>query len=184
MPQWQENGVVGKYDTLVAGLALMEGNPTYLRYDLAVPKPERFGMADSPFSRLLYAAVGLVSGNAALLICNPFFWRAWDVFALYAVFSIVGWIFVGVPIALAFPARILSRVPWPIGLLIGATLGPVALLLVFILVYAMQGRLNEFSLAHTEGLWQLSILVSLVSFLVYTTLLRMFLFQQERSLRQ
>jgi hypothetical protein len=56
--------------------------------------------------------------------------------------------------------------------LIGAALGPLALLLIFVVIFAMQGRLREFSLAHTEALWQFSMLVSTVSFLVYTALLR------------
>jgi hypothetical protein len=36
----------------------------------------------------------------------------------------------------------------------------------------VQGRLSAFNLAHTEALWQFSILVSSVSFLVYTALPR------------
>jgi hypothetical protein len=95
-----------------------------------------------------------------------------EMFPLYAVFSILGWALVGLPFALAFPARLLSRARWPLCVLIGAALGPLALLLIFVVIFAMQGRLREFSLAHTEALWQFSMLVSTVSFLVYTALLR------------
>jgi hypothetical protein len=53
-----------------------------------------------------------------------------------------------------------------------AGIGTVASLLVFVVIFAGQGSLGEFSLAHTETLGPLSILVSTVSFLVYTALLR------------
>ena len=125
---------------------------------------------DSPFWRLLYAAIGLACGNAALRIL---LWRARDLVLLYALFYILGWALVGVPIALGVPASFLSRVPWPIRFLIGATLGPIALLLILILLFEMGGgRPGAFSLDHTETLWPMSVLVSLVSFLVYTSFLR------------
>ena len=145
-----------------------------------------------PFRRLLFAAIGLIAGDAALLIYlmynalrasaalliahmgQPYrqlsIWL--EMFLLYAMFSILGWALVGLPIVLAFPARLLSRVRWPLCALIGAALGPLALLLIFVVIFAMQGRLSSFSLAHTEALWQFSILVSTVSFLVYAALLR------------
>ena len=145
-----------------------------------------------PFRRLLFAAIGLIAGDAALLIymmynalrvCaalliahmgQPYrqlsIWL--EMFLLYAMFSILGWAIVGLPFALAFPARLLSRVRWPLCALIGAALGPLALLLIFVVIFAMQGRLREISLAHTNGLWQFSVLVSTVSFLVYVALLR------------
>jgi steroid 5-alpha reductase family enzyme len=55
---------------------------------------------------------------------------------------------------------------------IGAALGPLALLVIFAVLFAMQGRRRPFSLAHTDGLWQFSMLVSTVSFLAYVGLLR------------
>lgn len=145
-----------------------------------------------PFRRLLFAAIGLIAGNAALLIFLLYnalrvraallkihmgqphleLPRAWDVFVLYAIISIVGWALVGLPFALAFPARLLSRIPWPLGLFIGAILGPLALLLIFVVLAAMQGSPGTFSLAHTGSLWPFSILVSTVAFLVYAALLR------------
>ena len=152
-----------------------------------------------PFRRLLFAVIGLAAGNAALLvflIYNALRLRsallkahmgepdlalpqAWGIFLIYGISSVLGWILVGVPIALAIPARILSRVAWPGRMLIGATLGPLALLLIFVILDAIQGSLNKFSLAHTEGLWPFSILVSTVSFLVYAALLRKRLLKSE-----
>jgi hypothetical protein len=142
--------------------------------------------------RLLFAGIGLVAGDPALLIvllCNALRLRtvllnahigapnlalpnAMEIFPIYAIFSVIGWIFVGVPIVVALPERLLSRVPWLGCTLIGATLGPLALLIILLVLFAYQGRLIGFSLAHTEGLWHLSVIVSTVSFLVYTALLR------------
>jgi hypothetical protein len=145
-----------------------------------------------PFQRLLFAAMGLAAGDAALLIfllCNALSVRAallkahmgqpylalpqaLDMFLLYGMFSVLGWILVGVPIALACPGRFLLRVAWPVRTLIGV-LGPLALLLIFVILFvAGQGGLGAFSLAHTEALWPFSVLVSTVSFLVYAALLR------------
>jgi hypothetical protein len=45
------------------------------------------------------------------------------------------------------------------------------LLLIFVALFAIQGRLSALSLAHTESLWPFSVLVSTVSFLVYAALL-------------
>jgi hypothetical protein len=142
--------------------------------------------------RLLFAAIGLTAGNAALLVFLLYsalrlraalvnahmgephlaLPQAWWMFRMYGMFSVAGWILVGVPIALAFPTRLLSHLPWPVRTLIGITLGPLALLLIFVALFAIQGRLSAFSLAHTESLWPFSVLVSTVSFLVYAALLR------------
>jgi hypothetical protein len=152
-----------------------------------------------PLQRLLFAAIGLAAGNAALLVFLIYnAWRlravllkahlgqpdvqlplALEMFLIYATFSVLGWILVGVPIAVVFPARLLSRVAWPGRMLIGATLGPLAVLLIFVVLFAIQGSLSAFSLAHTEGLWPFSILVSTVSFLVYAALLRNRLLKSE-----
>jgi hypothetical protein len=123
-----------------------------------------------PFHRLLFAAISLLAGDIALLFL--LFPGALGLFPMYALFSILGWLLVGVPFVLAFPARLLSRVAWPLCLLIGALLGPLALLLIFVVLSALQGTLGKFSLDHTETLWPFSILVSTVSFLVYAVLLR------------
>jgi hypothetical protein len=98
--------------------------------------------------------------------------QAWDIFSIYAIFSLIRWALVGLPIALAFPARILSHLPWLPCLFIGATLGPIALLLIFVMIFGLRGQISTFSLAHTESFWPLSILVSTVSFGVYAGLMR------------
>jgi hypothetical protein len=170
-------------------------------YDDAVPPPDdtdgslRHGTNSAgvgAVQRLLFATIGLTAGNAALLVFLLYsalrvraalvnahmgephlaLPQAWWMFRMYGMFSVAGWILVGVPIALAFPARLLSHLAWPVRMLIGATLGPLALLLIFVVLFAIQGRLSAFSLAHTESLWPFSILVSTISFLVYAALMR------------
>ena len=128
------------------------------------------------FRRLLYAVMGLIAGNAAMLVLLGlpvlFNFRGWwDVPLLYAVFSAVGWVLVGCPIVLVFPPLLLLRVHWALRLLIGATLGPIALLLIFFLLYAKQGAPGTFSLDHTGFCWPMSVVVSTVSFHVYVSLL-------------
>ena len=141
--------------------------------------------------RLFFASIALLAGNGALLLfllqnelrMHSALLKAhmgephlvlggmWQIFLLYAMFSVVGWVLIGVPTALAIPPRLLLRITWPIRVLIGAAMGPLALLLIFVVLFAFQGRISEFSLAHTESLWPFSILVSTVSFLAYAALL-------------
>lgn len=93
-------------------------------------------------------------------------------FPFYAAFSVTGWILVGIPIALVFPARLVTRMAWPIRIVIGASLGPLALLVILLLIAAHQRTLSTFSLAHSESLWPFSMLVSAAAFDVYAALLR------------
>jgi len=148
--------------------------------------------------RLAYAFVGLLAGDAILflyLVQNAIRYRAdllashmgepgrqiplaIQIFVLYARLSFVGWLFVGLPIALLLPARFVRRLPWPLSLLLGAALGPLALFLVIVLV----SDVSRAALAHghmlpgmftgTASLWPLSILVSTIAFVVYVALLR------------
>jgi uncharacterized membrane protein len=106
------------------------------------------------------------------MLLSPALSNAWDVLWLYVIFSVVGWVLVGLPVALLVPARLVSRISWLRRILIGATLGPLALLVIVVLLLVKQGRLREFSLANSQTLWPMSILVSTVSFLVYAALLR------------
>jgi hypothetical protein len=91
---------------------------------------------------------------------------------LYGIFSFVGWAMIGLPIALGVPARFLCRLSWPPRLLIGAALGPLSLLAIFVILAARGGTLKTFTLANTGVFWPMSMLVSTTSFIVYTALLR------------
>ena len=141
--------------------------------------------------RLLFAATGLAAGNAALLVfliysalpsraallkvhmgqADVKLPRALEIVVIRDVFR-AGTDSVGVPIALAFPVRLLSRLAWPCRIVMSAALGQLALVLIFVVLFAIQSRRSAFSLAHTESLWPFSILVSTISFLVYAALLR------------
>jgi hypothetical protein len=61
-------------------------------------------------------------------------------FVLYAAFSFVAWLFVGLPVATFFPARCFIRLPWPLTVIVGAALGPFALFMIFILL--AHGRID------------------------------------------
>ena len=143
----------------------------------------------NPIRRLVFTLAGLVAGDAVLLL---FLLQmalrsraallaahhgeparqipgALQIFLLYAAFSFVGWLFIGLPIALLIPARFLTRLSWPLKVLAGAALGPLALFA--ILVWLTHGHINSQTLARASLLWVYSVLVSIVSFVVYVILL-------------
>jgi hypothetical protein len=144
----------------------------------------------SSFKRVAYSLLGLVAGNVVLLAfllqsavglraalvsshmgeparAIP---QAFELFILYGISSFVGWILIGIPTALAISGATIARLAWPLWLLMGALLGPIALLLIFVLL--SHDQLSRSSLAHTGIFWSFSILVAAVSFLVYGLLLR------------
>jgi hypothetical protein len=123
--------------------------------------------------RFLFAFYGLLAGDTALfLLLLPGFAQAAGVLVLYGLFSFVGWAIIGLPVALAVSPRFLCRLSWPPRLLVGATLGPLALLAIFVMLTASGGTLERFNLANTGFFWPISMLVSTTSFIVYTALLR------------
>jgi hypothetical protein len=118
------------------------------------------------FKRLIYALVGLLAGEAALLA--TLLPHALAQFTLYAIFSFIGWVLVGVPIAVAIPARLITNIPWPLWVLIATLLGPLALSIILLLL----GRGHTIGFAHTGSFWPISIVVSTVSAIAYAALLR------------
>jgi hypothetical protein len=141
--------------------------------------------------RLAYAFVGLVAGDVMLLLYlmqNSLRARAWlisvhmgeperqipialDLFIVYAMFSFAGWLFVGLPTAVFFPARSIARLSWPLALLAGAVLGPVALVTIFLLHDHGHIYLSS-NVAESVTPYAYSSLVSSVCFVVYRALLR------------
>lgn len=139
----------------------------------------------SPAKRLLFALVGLLAGDLILL----FFLLqhalhatilagetartlpdAVESFILYAIFSFVGWMLVGLPATLLFPARSITRLSWPRALFVGVTVGPIALLVIFALLSRSHIYFRNF--AEISTLFAYTILVSTVAFMVYLALLR------------
>jgi hypothetical protein len=143
-------------------------------------------------TRLWFATIGIIASDGVLL--SIFLLMAVNdhhriefrdyvfFFVLYAIGSIVGWVLIGIPVAIVFPARLLKHRLWPVvSFVIGAGLGPLALLPVFVVwsLYTSRGR-GHFNFGPiTKDLWVFSILVSTVSFLVYAALLRKRLLEQE-----
>jgi hypothetical protein len=104
--------------------------------------------------RLTYAFVGLLSGDAALvlyMVVNAFWVRATyraahvgepervvsvalQVVTLYVVCSLFGFLAVGVPVALLLPARFVARWPWLVTIAVGALLGPPALFVILLVL--------------------------------------------------
>lgn len=145
----------------------------------------------NPAKRLAYAFLGLLAGDAMLLLYllqnalrvraslvaahmgepAPQIPIALDFFVVCAMFSFLGWLFVGLPTALFFPARFITRLPWPLALVVGAVLGPTALVTIFLLHDHGHIYLSS-SLAASVTPYAYSIVVSAVSVLVYRVLLR------------
>lgn len=148
-------------------------------------------LAVNLIKRPAYALVGLLAGDAALLLFllqNALRIRAdllvlhmgeparqipgaLQLFVLYARLSFVGWLLVGLPIALFFPAPFVTSLWWPLRVFVGAALGPLALLAILALLD--RGHIGFPGIFRgTSSLWTFSILVSTVSFVSYVTLLR------------
>ncbi len=141
--------------------------------------------------RLTYAFAGLLAGDIALvlyMLLNAFLIRAsllaahmgeperqvsiaLEGGAIYVICSLVGFLVVGVPVALLLPARFVARWPWPVITAVGALLGPPAL---FVILFVLTGRRvhPSSSFRETGPLFAFSMLVSTVSFGVYVALLR------------
>jgi hypothetical protein len=139
----------------------------------------------NPAKRLAYTFVGLLAGNvmllflllkhalhATLLAGEParMIGDTLQLFVLYAVFSILGWLLIGLPTALIFPAGFITRLSWPFALIVGAGLGPPALLVIFVLLG--RGHVYFRNFTETGTLFGYSILVSTMAFMVYLALLR------------
>jgi hypothetical protein len=145
----------------------------------------------SLIKRLAYAFVGLLAGDAVLLLFllqNALRTRAFllaahmgeparqipnalQMFVFYAGFSFAGWLLVGLPIALLIPARSIMNMWWPLRVPVGAALGPLALLGVLALL--SRGHISFPGSFRGLGLlWAYSALVSTVAFMAYVTLLR------------
>ncbi len=139
----------------------------------------------NPAKRLAYTFVGLVAGDVMLLFflvrhalhatlfageSARLIADALQMSLLYAAFSILGWVLIGMPTALIFPAGFITRLWWPFALMVGAALGPPVLLLILIVIG--RGHVYFRNFAETGTLFAYSILVSTIAFVVYLALLR------------
>jgi hypothetical protein len=139
----------------------------------------------NPIKRVAYAFVGLLSGDVMLLLfrlalrahaslvtvhMGDLSTFAVDFFLFCAV-SFVGWFVLVLPIALFLPARSITRLSWPLALVIGDVLGPVGVMLT--VHVGTTGFISGMALAAISGVWPYaySILISSVSSGVYVALL-------------
>ena len=147
-------------------------------------------MICSLMQRLAFAFGGLLVGDGLLLLCllakalrratlsaahfgepTGIISVTFQTFDIYAIFSFVGWLVVGLPIALFFPARFITRLSWPLRVLVGAALGPVALFVIFLLLG--HGHISfPGTFRGTGALWPFAVVVSTVSFVAYVALLQ------------
>jgi hypothetical protein len=139
----------------------------------------------NPAKRLAYTLVGLLAGDVMLLF---FLLRgaihatilggepavtiadALQMFVIYAIFSFIGWLLIGLPTALIFTANSITRLSWPRAVIVGSVLGPPALLVIFTVF--SRGHVYFRNPAETATLFAYSALVSAVAFIVYLALLR------------
>jgi hypothetical protein len=96
---------------------------------------------------------------------------ALQVGTLYVVCSLVGFLVVGIPVALLLPAGFVARWPWLVTIAVGALLGPPALFATLVVLGGGSVHLSS-SFRETGLLFAFSMLVSTVSFCVYVALLR------------
>lgn len=141
-------------------------------------------MKGDPLRRVSYSLVGLLAGNVALFIflllysqyrgrfldgqLRFHFWQQVEAFSVVTMFSIVGWLIIGVPTVLALSSEATVRLP-PFALLpLGAFLGPLAL---FSILLLGRGRIAGI-FGGMGTLWLYSAIVSTVAFAVHCLLLR------------
>src|SRR6516164_11739557 len=111
-------------------------------------------MTFSRTQRVAYGFVSLVVGDAALLLymlLNAVWVRtallaahvgqpyaqipvAIQVFAMYAAFSLIGWLSVCVPVVLLLPVSSIIRWPWLQVVTLGAFLGPLAMVVIILVL--------------------------------------------------
>jgi hypothetical protein len=121
--------------------------------------------------RALFALAGIMT---AVLFVSAFivsFSASGGMLLIYAGFVVAGALVVGIPIVLV-PGRVYRRLPWGVAIIGGAALGPLALALVFLVIFALQGQLWNFSLAHLGVGWFLSVIASLSAVCVYVELVK------------
>jgi hypothetical protein len=141
--------------------------------------------------RLGYAFVGLLAGNAAIAayFLSGYLWAlllnyssiaghpARDLligFAgmelLYATFSLIGWLVVGLPAVFLVPVRILNRLPWLMIILMAAAIGVAAFFPIDLLLNG--GHLSPDSFRRERLDWLLALLASIVGFPTYCWFVR------------
>jgi len=142
------------------------------------------------WKQLAFSFVGLLAGNAFILLyfllnaIQTYFYltrdhvgapgqvipQTFQLFILYGICSLIGWILVGIPFSLLVPGQSIARLSWPFWILAGALLGPLAVLVMFSIL--SRGHLDGSSFAHTGFYWIISIAIAGIAIVVYGAMLR------------
>lgn len=153
-----------------------------------LPRSEYAGV--SSVKRIVFSCIGLVAGNAIVLLYyvvvslrersmelqmhmgEParLLPQAFEMSGVYALFSVVGWVLIGIPFVLIFPAEKAARLGWLLRILIGLVLGPLACACILALLARKDFSFAAF--AHTEWFFSLAALISTTAFIIYVLLLR------------
>ena len=136
--------------------------------------------------RMGYSFFGLLAGDATLLVLaliNALHislllhgqFKAQCLIALgffipAAIVSVVGWLVIGIPAVLILPLRAIEQSSRWLLLVIGALLGPLALLAIFLLLRPGMPKSETFT--NTGFLWACASLISTIAFAVYCMLMR------------
>jgi len=140
----------------------------------------------SAMRKIIYSLLGVLVANGAVLAYFIVMNKEWetkfsgvlDIFPFYLAFSLLGWIFVGIPFVLVISSEVIIELNWLIVVLIGLFLGALAQSLIF-LRFGITGHLNF--PVHWGGVLayeKLAMVVSAVAFVVYCALARRTLRQQ------
>jgi hypothetical protein len=146
-------------------------------------------MQIGPARKIGYSFLGLLAGNAAMLVLmlgsmlypgrwmslhiagsNRMLFDTLGMFVVYATFSMLGWVILGLPFVLLLRSEFVSRLLWIFIPSIGAILGPMSLLPIFILL--SDGKLTADSFRNSGVILILSALVSTIAFTVYCAFIR------------
>lgn len=132
-----------------------------------------------------YSFLGLLAGDAALIVSLMWMLGAWDtshleIIVFYVLlFTFPGWIVVGIPAVLLMDVKFIRRLRWVLLILTGSALGSLAWFLLWFSSFLFSGPHHHLNLARHWG-WStaewfgisLAMLVSTVAFAVYCALAR------------
>jgi hypothetical protein len=141
-------------------------------------------MKNDRLLRLGYSFFGLLAGDAALLILSianavhislllhgqlkSQLFTAMGWFIPIAIVSIIGWMLIGIPTVLIISSERILKTSWLLILIVGALLGPLALVIIFLLL--SRGMPSSATFTDTGFLWACASMISMVAFGVHCAL--------------
>lgn len=160
-------------------------------------------MTSTPFHlgferRIGYSFVGLLAGNAvstaAVTVCHTLAlipvrvqWitsssmhdrilQALGFAALFGIFSLIPWIFIGLPVVFSLKSNFIARLHWSLAALCGAVLGAVSLALLFMSLdgwhFTLARFKNPLALPMNFVFLTIAVIIAGVAFPTYCALVR------------